>query len=275
MFKHFSGQSGASLELERVFRRCVRLLGEQGRNSAYEMLTAIAPHYVPTRFEFAGDICIAHQANTSVAFPRPVPLVNYQHIANGYRSWLGAKYALPGFVEVEQGDLVFDCGGYVGGFSLASVDKAAAVHVFEPAPLNAKCTRRNLSQYPNVVVNEAGLYSHTCELDLNLSDSGVDHSLLTPDKGDLDKTCTIKVWGTADYCRKNGLPCPDFMKIEAEGSELEVLDGLEEMRPAKLAIDVSPERDGISPAQQFLSRLSKAGYDCNQRGQVLFALRLE
>jgi hypothetical protein len=61
------------------------------------------------------------------------------------------------------------------------------------------------------------------------------------------------------------------VKIEAEGVELEVFDGLESIRPRKLAIDVSPERDGESPAEEFKSRLAKINYEFRHRGHVLFA----
>jgi hypothetical protein len=61
------------------------------------------------------------------------------------------------------------------------------------------------------------------------------------------------------------------VKIEAEGVELEVFEGLEAIRPRKLAIDVSPERDGESPAAEFRIRLARMNYEFRQRANVLFA----
>lgn len=59
--------------------------------------------------------------------------------------------------------------------------------------------------------------------------------------------------------------------IEAEGVELEVFDGLGAILPRKFAIDVSPERNGESPADEFLERFARMGYATRQRGHALFA----
>ncbi len=63
----------------------------------------------------------------------------------------------------------------------------------------------------------------------------------------------------------------DFVKIEAEGLELEVVEGLYDQRPRKLAIDVSPERNGKSPAYEFRERLASPGYEIRRRAYVTFA----
>src|SRR5690349_22089033 len=46
-----------------------------------------------------------------------------------------------------------------------------------------------------------------------------------------------------------------YTTLFRSGVELEVFDGLGDMLPRKLAIDVSPERNGESPADEFQSRL--------------------
>ena len=53
--------------------------------------------------------------------------------------------------------------------------------------------------------------------------------------------------------------------------ELEVFDGLGGLRPAKFAIDVSPEREGESPAEAFRDRFECLGYEVQQRAHVMFA----
>jgi hypothetical protein len=63
----------------------------------------------------------------------------------------------------------------------------------------------------------------------------------------------------------------DSVKIEAEGVELEVFGGLDDLRPRKLSIDVSPERNGESPANEFRERLAPMGYEIRQRAHAMFA----
>ena len=49
------------------------------------------------------------------------------------------------------------------------------------------------------------------------------------------------------------------------------LPGNQDLRPRKLAIDVSPERNGESPADEFRERLMPLGYEIRQRRHVMFA----
>jgi tetratricopeptide (TPR) repeat protein len=106
---------------------------------------------------------------------------------------------------------------------------------------------------------------------LNISPSSVEHSLLRPDDGQVVEVREIDVVSLKDYADRSGITEFDFVKIEAEGVELEVFDGLDDLRPRKLAIDVSPERDGVSPADEFRERLTHLGYEIRQRGHVMFA----
>lgn len=48
-----------------------------------------------------------------------------------------------------------------------------------------------------------------------------------------------------------GIDTVDFFKIEAQGVELEVFEGLGEVNPHRFAIDVSPEREGKGPAPEL------------------------
>ena len=101
--------------------------------------------------------------------------------------------------------------------------------------------------------------------------SSVEHSLLMPDDGNIVRVQEIDVMRIDDYARLEGLKRLDFVKIEAEGVELEVFEGLGSLRPRKLAIDVSPERNGQSPAEDFWAIMVKLGYEIKQRRNVLFA----
>jgi len=261
------------MAFEARFRQHVAPLPEPSRLALYEMLTSLHPDLVETRFQVEDEYVLAHQCGRSIAFPQPLPLIKYAHLSCGYEEWLAHKYALPGFVEVEQGDLVVDCGAYVGGFSLSAVKKARAVHLFEPDLANFRCIARNCQGAANVRLNQAGLYDRDDDMLLNISASSVEHSFLAPDDGQVVRKQSVRVERLDTYCRRNGIDALDFLKIEAEGVELEVFAGLGELGVRKLAIDVSPERDGESPAPEFAERLAARGYQIQQRGYVLFARR--
>lgn len=268
---YFPNQPSWLLEQERLYRKIAARLPECDRYEMYSILSACVDSFTNTSFRIEPDVAVASQAGREIVFPRPLPTVKLALLVFGYEEWLTRKYALPGFVEVEPGDVVVDCGAYVGGFSLGAASLARQLFAFEPDAANADCARRNLAGFDNVEVVDAGLYDRSDEMTLNRSANSVEHSLLKPDDGNIVEQRRISVVSLADWARSRDIRAYDFVKIEAEGVELEVFAGLEDMRPRKVAIDVSPERDGQSPAAEFRARLEPMGYEVRQRKQVMFA----
>ncbi len=236
----------------------------------YTAFTAVMPSLVATRFRQDSDAVIVKQLGQQITFPTPLPMIKYSHVSFGYKELLKRKYSLPGFVEVEQGDVVVDCGAFVGGFSLSACELASAVHMFEPSEQNAQAVRRNFVGMSNVHLNECGLFDADKEVTINLSSSAVEHSLLDPDDGTLVSSQTIMVRRLDSYFAELGTR-PDFVKIEAEGVEIEVFDGLGDLRPSKIAVDVSPERNAESPAEILQQKLDLFGYEHKRRQNMLFA----
>lgn len=240
----FPYQTPDVMQLEERLRHVTFSLDEQNRLEIFEIVSHLGSTFVPTIFSTENDLVIAHQYDRQIFFPSPTPVKILSHALSGYEEWLRRKYCLPGFVEVEPDDIVVDCGAYVAGFSLNAVKVARAVHAFEPDTQNFKCMAENFKGIPNITLNNVGLYSSTNKMPLNVSSSSVEHSLLAPDDGHTIEIREIQVYSLYDYCKKNSIYNLDFVKIEAEGVELEVFDGLGDIRPLKLAIDVSPERNG-------------------------------
>ncbi|MFL1406153.1 FkbM family methyltransferase [Marinobacter sp. M1N3S26] len=211
------------------------------------------------------------QNGLTIAFPFPLPRIKLEHIACGYENWLFNKYQLEGFVEVDQGDTVVDCGAFVGGFSVACAKIAKSVIAIEPSSLNYFCLDDNLKPYQNSLSLRFALGDRCGIVSLNCSSSAVEHSLLEPDDGAASYTETVALSRIDTLMQAIGIDRIDFLKLEAEGFEPEIIYGLGEFRPKKLAIDVSPERNNESPAHEIAEVLGRSGYECRQRGQVLFA----
>ena len=270
---YFPNQPAEMLDFESRLRHAAQMLPVPIRLAMYGLLSNTLSTLRPTEFVLRDGMTLASQNGGEIAFPDPLPLIKLSHIVYGYEEWLEHKYALPGFVEVEPGDVVVDCGAYVGGFSLSAAKKASQLHAFEPDAANFRCLSRNLAASTTARCNQTGLFDRTGRMGLNISASSVEHSLLMPDDGPPVAVHEIDVITLADYCRGHGIAALDFVKIEAEGVELEVFAGLGGMRPRKFAIDVSPERNGVSPADEFRRRLEGQGYEVRQRGHVMFARR--
>ena len=90
------------------------------------------PTFTRTTFPVRNGMIIANQMALGIAFPCPIPMVKLSHIIFGYEDWRQRRYCLPDFVEVEVGDVVVDCGAYVGGFSISAAERPRKWDGFEP-----------------------------------------------------------------------------------------------------------------------------------------------
>lgn len=269
-FVFFPNQPNEIINEERKIRKAASSLEERARINLYKKFSLSHPSLKATDFILEKTKTIIIQNNTQIYFPRPLPLIKFSHIIFGYEEWLTRKYTLPGFLEIEPEDIAVDCGTYVGGFSLGAAKVAKELHIFEPDISNFDCILKNMKFFNNVKLNNLGLYNVSKEINFNISDSSVEHSILKPDNGKILDVRKIKVKSLKDYAEENSIKKYDFLKIEAEGVELEVFEGLKDLLPQKIAVDVSPERNGKSPINEFKLILDKK-YHLRQRGHVLFA----
>ena len=71
------------------------------------------------------------------------------------------------------------------------------------------------------------------------------------------------------------IPRVDFLKIEAEGYEPEILEGATEVLHCvrKIAVDASPERRGKSTLSECRAILERAGFNVYERNWMLFGSR--
>jgi FkbM family methyltransferase len=139
------------------------------------------------------------------------------------------KYVKPGTVFV-------DIGAHFGYFSsLASklVGKRGQVHSFEPTPSTFRILEKNLHKRGNVFLNNLALWSEDKVITLN--DYGLKYcafnSLFDPklDKKTLKhisvKKHKIIATSVDKYVFDNGL-VPNFIKIDAESAEYEIIAGM-------------------------------------------------
>jgi FkbM family methyltransferase len=179
--------------------------------------------------------------------------------AVGPSRWLGAKYTLPGFLEIEPGDIVVDCGAFVGGFTQACLERGVeSVVIVEPSHRNRSCIELNIRS-DRVLVERCGLGRRTGEALFRESTTGVDSSFGRLDEGTAIDKYMVRLLTVDELSRSLSLE-PTFLKVEAEGLEAQILDGMSSMRPAKIAVDASPE-GGSDDRREIYSRLRGLGYE--------------
>lgn len=186
-------------------------------------------------------------------------------LSKGYAKFMLEKYELIKG-EIDSKTTIIDCGGFVGGFSIAALKNRNAKQSFyiEPTPLTRFCAAINFSLYgvqDKVSIIKAGLGKKNDIKSLNLSLSQTNNSFLTPDDTPTGKEEKVKVF-TVDYLlEKYNLDEKEiFLKLEAEGYELEILKGMKSSKPKIISVDITPEMNGESPFNMISKTLREKGY---------------
>jgi FkbM family methyltransferase len=142
---------------------------------------------------------------------------------------------------VRPGATAFDVGAHIGLYTLLLarlVGPEGRVHAFEPEPRNHGRLLANLALNgaDNVSARQAAVYARTSGVELNVFGAGFGawHSLGRPRLPDpfapgrtVEPVETIEVEAVAldDYCAEAGVERIDFLKVDVEGAERDVLEG--------------------------------------------------
>lgn len=152
---------------------------------------------------------------------------------NTIAEFLGRQFAIvPPHLPPYQPRVIYDLGANIGIASLyfSTLYPDARFYGFEPLPANFEvCVRnyRNLKNsqvFPWAVGDKSGTAMFDC-----LSDSRggrLESSLRDPQLTELGKL-EVEIVSIDDLVGRRGLPAPDFLKVDVEGAELDVLRGLE------------------------------------------------
>lgn len=202
--------------------------------------------------------------------PKPVPRPLWFLMARGYRDRMAEKYAFPGFVAVAPGDVVVDCGAYAGGFALAAARDAARVIAVEPARVAFDCLRRNVGD-TLIEPLRAGLYDSNGTGELLLHANSTDSTLIADPSAPPAARVPVQLLTVPALMRHFDIARIDFLKLEAEGVELEVLQHVRPEIVTKIAIDAGPERLGASPLLDIAVLLARRGYALANRNYWLYA----
>lgn len=129
--------------------------------------------------------------------------------------------------------IVFDIGANVGSWTLLalSINPNLNVHCFEPcSDAYNKLSRNNFPS--NVILNNTGISSKSNQTEIYLFEGKSPLNSLYQREGlenlniqKPNKTESITLETLNDYCTRNNIFKIDFIKIDVEGHELDVLNG--------------------------------------------------
>ena len=123
---------------------------------------------------------------------------------------------------------IFDVGANVGqtATAFARAFPEAGIRSFEPFTATFALLRQNTARFPNVFCEQLALGSEAGGVSVPLQTSSVNNSIRacpgSPEGGDEE---TIGVDTLDGYCSTRGVDEIDYLKIDTEGHDLEVLKG--------------------------------------------------
>ncbi len=133
------------------------------------------------------------------------------------------------------GKTVFDVGGYVGILTLffaGAVGPEGLVFTFEPNPGNFEELGHNISlnTFGNIRIFNVGFGAQEGIMDMIIDPVYPSRSTIkieravAPQKSDV---VSVQIYALDDFLKRESLPIPDFVKIDAEGAELDIINGMQ------------------------------------------------
>ena len=184
---------------------------------------------------------------------------------------LDGEYNRPGF-EIRETDTILDIGGHIGSFTLAAASRArqGKLFVFEPDSANYAQLRKNVghNNFDHVTVVNKAVAGKQGERRFYRDEKNDSSSSFSRPVGEgvNVKTTTLK-----DIFTDNNILKVDFMKLDCEGSEYEIIFNT----PRELfrnitciAIEVhEPKYFNLDPQthnrKKFIAYLEELGYVCS------------
>ncbi len=134
--------------------------------------------------------------------------------------------------HLKTGDVFYDIGANVGFFSIIAaklVGEGGKVYAFEPGSENAKSIRHNgeLNNFNQIEVIEKAVSNTSGTGEFLLAKYSGGHALATADAPpDLAGKVTVNLVSIDDLIASEQIEPPNFVKIDVEGAELDVLKGM-------------------------------------------------
>lgn len=129
------------------------------------------------------------------------------------------------YYKLSSGDTVIDIGAYVGMFTVKAslqVGLGGSVIAVEPASANIRYLRENTKTLKNVVIVPVAAGSYCGEGKLSISGASPCHTLI---KDNAKATEKVAVSTLDEILAKLKVKKVDFIKVDAEGYEYEILKG--------------------------------------------------
>lgn len=169
------------------------------------------------------------------------------------------KYCFSVF-NIEPEDTVVDIGANVGEFTIMASQYAKKIFAFEPDPNCFYCLKKNTENIDNIEIFKYGASKYNGKASFYLSSEDADSSLIKPKM--YINEIEINTIRLDSWMKTKGISKIDFLKVEGEGAELEVLEGLGNKVESiqKVSVDGGAERYGNPTSNEVNQYLQSNGF---------------
>ena len=137
--------------------------------------------------------------------------------------WLIQEYSAPGF-ELHDDDIILDIGAHIGLFSLFASQfcKNGKIFCFEPIKENYEQLMNNIkiNDIKNIVPFNYAVSSKTGKIKIYVNDDESGHSMFLENSNYIE----VDSISIIDIFKKNVIDKCNFLKLDCEGAEYEIID---------------------------------------------------
>ena len=177
--------------------------------------------------------------------------------------WIIEEYAKEGF-HIKNDDIVIDIGGHIGLFSIYAAQKCKSgkIFTFEPVKDNFKILKENIetNKIKNIFPENVAISNKSSKVTIFLSDDDAGHGMYSKSSN----TITIDAINLEEIFLKNNLKKCDFLKIDAEGAEFDILENISEdmlKTISKIVIEYHIfEDNSIKRLENIIEKFEKNGF---------------
>lgn len=176
------------------------------------------------------------------------------------------------YIPLKKGMTVVDAGASVGFFSVYASKKVGdtgRVIAFEPEPVSYSHLAKNVSDSPNIIAKNVGLSNENktakmfYQSNIIYGDMGTQYSLYSAPANKTDKTVDVTLRRLDSVLPSLGVSHVDFLKIDTEGAEYPILQGLGEMlwNVDNIAMETHAKyQKGVETDEQLKQLLESYGF---------------
>ncbi len=172
-------------------------------------------------------------------------------------------------MHIQPGETLWDIGANIGIYSLYAGKRGAKVIAFEPSALNLGLLAEHihlngLDKNISPVCVALGRDTKMDTLFLGEFSQGAAGNGLGSAENQFGAIATsfaqgIPAFRGEDFCRVMGAPAPDHIKLDVDGIEAQILDGLAGLLPNIKSITVEVEGRNAADAEAIITPILKAG----------------